>query len=124
VFAGAGEGESMAAPDITFHLVPAEIWESQAELDHYRPEAFEREGFIHCTDGEERLIETGNRHCAGDPRPYLAVSIKRDALTSPVIYEDPNEVFPHIYGPLNREAVVSVRRIVRDENGVFLAIES
>jgi uncharacterized protein (DUF952 family) len=113
----------MAAPDITFHLVPAVIWESQAELDHYRPEGFEREGFIHCTDGEERLIETGNRHCAADPRPYLALSIKRDALTAPVKYEDPSEVFPHIYGPLNRDAVIAIRRIVRDENGVFLAIE-
>jgi uncharacterized protein (DUF952 family) len=114
----------MTSPDVTFHLVPAPVWEAQAGLDDYRPEGFDAEGFIHCTDGEARVIETGNRHCAADPRPYLVLSIQRDALTSPVKYEDAAEVFPHIYGPLNRDAVIAVRPIVRDTAGVFLSIES
>jgi uncharacterized protein (DUF952 family) len=113
----------MTSPEVTFHLVPAPVWEAQAELDRYRPEGFDAEGFIHCTDGEERVIETGNRHCSADPRPYLVLSIKRGDLTSPVRYEDPAQVFPHIYGPLNRDAVIAIRRIVRDPAGVFLSIE-
>lgn len=113
----------MAHPNVTFHLVPASVWESQRGHGHYLPEAFGADGFIHCTDGEERVIETANRHCLPDPRPYLLLSISRDALTSPVKYEDPGEVFPHIYGPLNLGAVIAVRTMQRDEAGTFVSIE-
>ncbi len=32
---------------------------------------------------------------------------------------EPAPIFPHIYGPLNREAVVGVRKLVRAEDGTF-----
>jgi uncharacterized protein (DUF952 family) len=37
---------------ITYHLVATDVWESQRGEDIYVPEAFDQDGFVHCTDGE------------------------------------------------------------------------
>lgn len=112
----------MSEPPITFHLTPMDVWVAQRDAQTFVPEAFGREGFIHCTDGEERVIEVGNRYYTGDPRPYCLLSLQRDRLTAPVMYEDPDRVYPHIYGPLNLDAVVGVRAVVRDVDGRFVGI--
>lgn len=107
---------------ITYHLTPVEVWYAQSSCAVYEPEAFAREGFIHCTDGESRVIEVGNRYYTGDVRDYCLLSLERERLSSPVIYEDPEQVYPHIYGPLNTDAVVEVRRVLRAEGGSFVGI--
>jgi glutathione S-transferase len=46
--------------------------------------------------------------------------IDQDRVTPPIRYDDPAEVFPHIYGPLNRDAIVAVKAIGRAPDGTFL----
>jgi uncharacterized protein (DUF952 family) len=106
----------------TLHLIPEEIWNRAANQSSYTPDAFAADGFVHCTDGDENLIAVGNRYYTGDPRPYLALTIAIDKLTSPVRYDDPGRIFPHIYGPINRAAVVSKRSVTRGSGGSFVAI--
>lgn len=105
---------------MTWHLTTWNEWQEQQGEEHYQPGAFAADGYIHCTDGRERLMETGNRHYQRDDSQFLAVEIDLDALASPWVYEDEKKVFPHIYGPLNRSAVVSVREVVRTQGGRFL----
>jgi uncharacterized protein (DUF952 family) len=109
-------------PPITFHLVPRDVWEARSSGNQYLPDAFDSDGFIHCTDGEDEVIAVGNRYYTGDPRAYVVLSIARDRLAAPVRYEDPAHVFPHIYGPLNLDAVVAVRSVRRDDQGRFVEI--
>ncbi len=111
-------------PPVTYHLVPEDVWEARSKGTEYLPEAYEADGFVHCTDGETELVAVGNRYYTGDARPYVVVSISRDRLTAPVKYEDPARIFPHIYGPLNLDAVVDVRPVLRGKDGTFLAIGS
>ena len=89
----------------TYHLAPAEVWVAQAEADAYRPEAFADEGFIHCTDGEANLLAVANRYYQGDKRPYVVLTVDLDRVAAPARYEDPDRVYPHIYGGLKRDAV-------------------
>ncbi len=112
-----------AATGLTHHLTPEEVWTRQADGATYVPEAYDADGFIHCTDGEANLLKVGSQFYAADRRPYLVLDIVLDRLASPVRYEDPARIFPHIYGPLNREAVVNVRRAVRLADGTFAAVE-
>ena len=107
----------------TLHLTPREVWEAQAERKMYVPEAFEREGFIHCTDGVANVIEAGNRYYVADARPFVCLVIDLERLTAPVKYEDAAHIFPHIYGPLNTDAVVRVRVVRRDTSGDFLTLD-
>ncbi len=105
---------------LTYHLVPEEIWLAHHGLDSYVPERFAEEGFVHCTDGEELLIEVGNRYYQGDPRPYLVLDVDLDALAAEAIYEDDALLYPHVYGPIERHAVRRVRRVERAADGTFV----
>jgi uncharacterized protein (DUF952 family) len=106
-------------PHVTLHLCPAEVWEAQRNADAYLPEAYAQDGFIHCTDGDGELIAVGNRFYQADPREFVVLSVDLDANGSKWIYEDPDRIFPHIYGPIAPATVVGIRQVLRDGNGVF-----
>jgi uncharacterized protein (DUF952 family) len=106
----------------TLHLTPEPVWREQEGQATYLPEAFAREGFIHCSDGEARVLEAGNRYYQGDPRAYLLLDIDLGRVGALAIYEDEARYFPHIYGPLEREAVTRVRRVERAADGRFVAV--
>src|SRR5512144_1503996 len=101
----------------TFHLVPGDYFEAQDPDADYQPEAFPREGFIHCTDGADEVIRTANRHCRADPRPYLLLEIELSRVRPPVRYDDDRRIYSHIYGPLNRDAIVEIRTMQRSPDG-------
>lgn len=107
---------------VTLHLTACETWLRQANGSEYLPEGFEKEGFIHCTDGVEGVLAAGNRYYTADTRPYCLLFIETAALRSRIIYEDDRQIFPHIYGPLNIDSVVDVKSVVRAEDGTFLEV--
>jgi len=116
------ERERVNEPTTTYHLTPLDDWNAHANKTTYAPEGYETEGFIHCTDGEQRVIEVANRYYSSDLRPYCVLLIRRDRISAPVVYEDPDRVYPHIYGVLNAEAVQEIRSVSRDAEGRFLEI--
>lgn len=91
-----------------FHITKRSSW----ELFPDRPfvdRSLEAEGFIHCSRRDQVLIPA-NGLFRGQPDLVLVV-IETTKLTSPVVYEDCYQSgmeFPHIYGPLDRAAVVAV----------------
>ncbi len=106
---------------IIYHLVPIDYWESQPTDRPYTPADFAREGFIHCTQGDEQMAVVANRYYRNDRRAWYVLVIDADALTSELKYEPGADgvLYPHIYGPLNREAVIDVLPMPRDPDGVF-----
>ena len=114
----------MSESRTTYHLTPLEVWERQSHAAEYFPEFYERDGFVHCTDGEAAVLESGNRHCVNDPRPYCLLTIALDRLACPVKYEDPGHIYPHIYGQVNDDAVLAVHAIERSPDGRFVRVGS
>lgn len=108
---------------ITYHLSPVEVWARQQDAATYTPEAYAQDGFIHCTDGLDNLLNVRNMFYTGDSRDFCVLVLKTDAITSEIRYEDPEHVFPHIYGPLNTNAVVGFLRVIRGEDGAFLSFD-
>ena len=95
----------------------------------YEPASLAGEGFVHCTAGDELMLDVANRFYAGAD-DVVAVSLETDRLTSEVRWEAPAHPdgaragadeprFPHVYGPLDRDAVVGARRLVPDAGGRF-----
>lgn len=106
----------------TFHLIPVSLW---AEADPDAPllrESLADEGFVHCTDGAEALIATAERHYRSDPRDLLALTVDLDRVTSPWRYDDPGSPYPHIYGPIDRAAIVRVVAVSRAADGHFVGL--
>jgi uncharacterized protein (DUF952 family) len=109
--------------EIIYHLTPAEYFNSLPADQPYLPREFERDGFIHCTKGEERLLLVADTVYRRVPGDFLALVIDERKVTSPVKYENVGGIlFPHIYGPLNRDAIVRSVTLGRREDGTFLPI--
>lgn len=106
----------------TYHLVPAADWAAADAAPSYAAPSLAAEGFIHCTDGEDEVLATGDRYYRADPRPYVVLTIDLDAVGVSWRIDDPRRVFPHVYGAIPRAAVVAVRRIDRGADGSFQAI--
>ena len=88
----------------------------------YAAPSLASEGFIHCTDGDDALIATADRHYRDDPRPFVALTLDLDAVGSPWRVEDAAGIYPHIYGPIDRRAILATAPIQRDPDGRFLGI--
>jgi uncharacterized protein (DUF952 family) len=101
-----------------FHLVTPQAWgPGPAE---YRAESLDREGFIHCSFADQ-VAGSANRFHA-EAGELLLLHIDPDRLTSPLRTEPSGsgEPFPHVYGPINRPAVVHVERLARGPDGRWL----
>ena len=110
-------------PKIIYHLTPADYYNSLPAEQPYRPREFDRDGFIHCTTGEERLLLVADTLYRRVPGEFLLLMIDERKVTSPVKYENSGGIlFPHIYGALNRDAIVRVVAVGRREDGTFLPI--
>jgi uncharacterized protein (DUF952 family) len=103
----------------TFHLVPVAVWHASDPAVPYEAEGFAREGFIHCTDGLEALAATFDKHYGHDPRPFLALTVDLDAVGVPWRFDVPGSPFPHIYGPIPREAILAVSEVRRGPDRGF-----
>lgn len=108
---------------ITYHGTPRDHFDSLDPTEPYLPAAFDADGFIHCTDGEDRLLGILTAYYRSEPGDWVVLLIETDRVASLVRYDDPERVFPHFYGPLNRDAIVEVRPLKRYADGSFVAIE-
>jgi uncharacterized protein (DUF952 family) len=99
-----------------YHLVPRTAWE-HAPAGPYRAASVTTEGFIHCSNGNQ-VAGSANKFYATEAE-LLVLAIDPDRLTSPLRDEEgrQGELFPHIYGPINREAIVEVIRLERGPDG-------
>jgi uncharacterized protein (DUF952 family) len=99
-----------------YHIVCRADWE-KTNAGPYRAESLGREGFIHCSN-EDQVARVANLFY-GDQKDLLVLCIDVERLTSPVRDEGPGtgELFPHVYGPIEREAVVAVRQLQRAGEG-------
>ena len=106
----------------TFHLVPEVAWSATDRVYAYEAPSLEAEGFIHCTDGVSALGETFDRYHAADPRAFLALTLDLDALDVPWRYDVEGSPYPHIYGSIDRSAIVGFSRVDRSADGRFAAL--
>jgi uncharacterized protein (DUF952 family) len=118
------EPEDDSSPRLTFHLVPRPVWDGMAAGAPYFPERFAEEGFVHTTFGDANLLAVANRFYQADPRPYLALLVDLDRVAAPWRFDEAGPLYPHIYGPIERDAVVDVVPVDRDETGAFTAVGS
>ena len=110
--------------EIAFHLVSKKYFDSVDANSEYLPADFAEDGFIHCTDDPEEMARVANLFYRDEPPPHLYLYIDKARVRAPIRYDDAARLYPHIYGRLNRDAIVALREARRDTNGIFLPPES
>lgn len=106
----------------TFHLVPADAWADAAPDRAYAPPSLADEGFVHCTNGEDEVLRTGDRYYRDDRRDWLVLTVDLERTDVSWTVEDPERRYPHVHGPIDRAAIIAVRRVVRASDGSFVGI--
>jgi uncharacterized protein (DUF952 family) len=98
-----------------YHIVARSDWE-RVPAGPYRAPSLDTEGFIHCSN-RDQIARVANLFYA-DHADLCVLCIDCALVSAPVRDEDPGtgELFPHVYGPIPREAIVEVRFLSRDAN--------
>lgn len=91
-----------------YHLVEESVW-SQVQTS-YAPASIKSEGFIHFSTADQ-VERTYNRFYLGQSMLLLSVEVAK--LEAELKFEAADgELFPHLYGELNLDAVVKVEKYI------------
>lgn len=91
-----------------YHITSKQDWNKAKREQRYKDNSLETVGFIHCSEKNQTATVAKELFDGRKDLVVLAVDITK--LNSPVKHEpnSQNELFPHIYGPINLGAVVEV----------------
>jgi uncharacterized protein (DUF952 family) len=105
---------------IIFHITHPADWEQAQRQGQYTSGSLASEGFIHCSKPGQ-ILATANRFYSGQ-KDLLLLAIAPARVEAEIRFENPddrNELFPHIYGPLNLDAVTAVLPFKPEADGRF-----
>lgn len=93
---------------LIYHIVMPEVWAESRNNAFYEAESLATEGFIHCSYADQ--LDGVLRRYYSEAEKVVILSIDANKLTSTLISEPStnDEPYPHIYGPINTDAVVGV----------------
>ncbi|MDO9376069.1 MAG: DUF952 domain-containing protein [Bacteroidota bacterium] len=92
-----------------YHVITQHDWEKAQHQGYHEPASLELEGFIHAS-GEHQVAGVISRYYK-DVQHLLLLHINEEKLTAELKFElapSVNEVFPHIFGRLNLDAIEKV----------------
>jgi uncharacterized protein (DUF952 family) len=100
-------------PDTLLHITTQSAWQSAQQAGEYTAPSLASEGFIHCSTAAQ-VAAVAERFYAGQ-RGLVLLVLDAQRIRSEVRYEPgadkPDELFPHVYGPIHLDAVT---RVVED----------
>lgn len=101
------------------HICKKSAWDQARNAKEYRGDTLESEGFIHCSTLGQ-VIEVADILFKG-VQDLLLLVIDESKVVSALKFEDSGDgnLYPHIYGPLNLDAITKTVDFPPDLNGNF-----
>ncbi|MXY44689.1 MAG: DUF952 domain-containing protein [Dehalococcoidia bacterium] len=101
-----------------YHIAIKAEWESQSGEATYAPSRYQEDGFIHCSE-QHQLQPVAESNFQGRVDLVL-LELMPTRLEPETRYEQGGkEKFPHIYGPINKDAVNRTKEIQCNDDGYF-----
>ena len=103
---------------VIYHLTTRDAWAAAQTAGEYEAPSLADEGFIHCSGDEAQTLRVAERlYPGGTGLQVLDVDVIR--LKAEVKREPSRsgEIYPHIYGKINLDAVVRIRDLTLDADG-------
>ncbi len=96
---------SAAPPAVIYHVTRAEAWERAKSEGKYCSDTLDSEGFTHCST-RDQVVNSANNHFRAR-HGLVLLKINAARVASEIRYEaaSTGRLYPHIYGPLNVDAV-------------------
>lgn len=103
------------------HICPSDAWQAALLKGEYHTASLLQEGFIHFSTPEQVLVVANNFYRGAKDLVLLWVAPER--LHAELRWDlVENTHFPHLYGPLNLDAVVAISPFPCDSDGQFRAL--
>lgn len=109
------------------HIISRDAWESARQSAEIRAPSLDSQGFIHFSSPRQVTRVADNIFPGVQDLLLLVVDV--DKLTAPLRWEPPDmpgeeapptgELFPHLYGPLNLDAVRAAVDFPSNPDGTF-----
>ncbi|KAB8319298.1 DUF952 domain-containing protein [Tolypothrix campylonemoides VB511288] len=101
------------------HITQQQQWEQAKLVKTYRGDTLDSEGFIHCSTPTQ-IIKVANTFFHNQ-KELVLLYIDSNKVKPEIRYEgvEDNELFPHIYGALNIDAVFKIIDFEHGEDGFF-----
>jgi uncharacterized protein (DUF952 family) len=110
-----------------YHITALSSWQAAQRAGGYQAESLEKQGFIHFST-RNQVVRVANAVYPGVTGLVLLV-VDVAKLTAPLRYEPPDtavntahedaELFPHLYGTLNLDAIERVVDFPAQDDGQF-----
>jgi release factor glutamine methyltransferase len=105
-------------PYLIHHICSREDWQKAEYQGLYQAASLTDEGFIHCSQSHQ-YIEVANRYFHG-VLGLVVLSIDPEKLASEIRWEKSGDAYyPHVYGPINLDAVVSIDDLLPGSDGTY-----
>ncbi len=95
-----------------YHVVSKKNWQASLEQGFYAAPSLATEGFIHLSKKEQ--VEGVLQRYYANQQDLLLLNVDETKLKAELKYElapSVNELFPHLFGRLNLDAVVAIDTI-------------
>ena len=106
---------------VIYHITTADAWAAAQADGEYEAPSLADEGFIHCSEDEAQTLRVVARRFAGVSGLIVldvdVIRLKTEVKREP---SGSGEIYPHIYGKINLDAVVRVRDLTLDADGRHL----
>jgi uncharacterized protein (DUF952 family) len=102
------------------HITTRAAWQAAEPTGVYRPDSLDSEGFTHCSTPVQILMPA-NAMFRGQ-QGLILLCIDPAKVRPRIVYEDlyqTGHAFPHIYGPLNTDAILKAVHFPPNADGTF-----
>ena len=100
------------------HLCQGKEWQAAQDTGVFTDTSLDQAGFIHCSRPDQ-LLQVANHYYRGVPDMKI-LWIEPSKVSSEIRWETAGgSSFPHVYGPINLAAVISVSALAADSNGIY-----
>lgn len=113
-----------------YHITTQEEWKTAQTEGEYSAPSLQSEGFIHCSTMKQ-IIPVANAFYREVPNLIL-LCVDKTNLNSALKWEAPahpqghdsssveeEQLFPHVYGTINLDAVTKVVDMPKDDDGLY-----
>ena len=107
-----------------YHITKLNNWKAAVQKGTYDFCSLKREGFIHCSK-ESQYLRVANARFINEELPLVVLIIDSTKILSKIIYENlegGTENFPHIYGPINLDAIIKAVPFIKKNRSEFAPI--
>lgn len=100
------------------HICQQQDWSLALAVGEFRSDSLTAEGFIHCSRPEQ-ILDTANRYYSGR-RDLVLLQVETQRVMPEIRWEGSDlDDFPHVYGPINLDAITGVIPFDPDIDGKF-----